>query len=236
MSHYVANVDLEVLGVGAGDRIVDLGCGEGGLAELFVRAGVHVTGVEPAAYLRERAVARLQSLDPSSTAVDGVGEKMPLGDAEAGAVTVTEVLEHVADPAAVLEELHRVVRPGGVVCLSVPTSPTELVFWRLHPRYAENATHVRIFTRPELRKLIETAGFEIVRWEGRNFRAAVLWFFHALARTESDHAGVLLGNAWIDRVVAAPFHALDLLRLGGVVDAIGNRVWPKSWYVYARRR
>jgi 2-polyprenyl-3-methyl-5-hydroxy-6-metoxy-1,4-benzoquinol methylase len=236
VSTYVANVDLDELGVGPDGRIVDVGCGEGGLAELFVRAGHHVTGVEPAAYLRERFEARVKPLDPESAVVDGVGESLPFSDGEVAAVTITEVLEHVADPAAVLAELHRAVKPGGVVCLSVPTSYTELLFWRLHPRYAENATHVRIFTRPELRKLIETAGFDIVRWEGRNFRPAVSWVFHALLRSPSDHAGVVLGHRWVDRVLDAGWHLLDLLGLGGIVDRIGNRVWAKSWYVYCRRR
>jgi 2-polyprenyl-3-methyl-5-hydroxy-6-metoxy-1,4-benzoquinol methylase len=233
---YLANVSLDDLGVTPGSRVIDVGCGGGGLAELFARAGVHVTGVEPAAYLRERFEQRVSAVDPESRVLDGVGEHIPLADGEARAVVITEVLEHVADPAAVLTELARVTAPGGVVCLSVPTSYTELLFWRLHPRYAQNATHLRIFTRPELKRLVETSGFEIVRWEGRNFRPAVAWVFHALMRTPSDHAGEVLGNRWIDQGVNAVFHGLDLLGLGRAVDAIGNRVWAKSWYVYARRR
>jgi hypothetical protein len=54
-------------------------------------------------------------------------------------------------------------------------------------------------------------------------------------RTPSDHAGEVLGNRWIDRCVNAVFHAFDLIGLGRAVDAIGNRLWAKSWYVYARR-
>jgi ubiquinone/menaquinone biosynthesis C-methylase UbiE len=236
VSAYVANVDLARLGASAGDRVVDVGCGEGVLAEQLARAGLHVTGVEPAAYLRERFEARLRAVDPGSGVVDGLADRLPFGDGEVGAVVTTEVLEHVPDPAAALGELRRVMRPGAVLCLSVPTSFTELLFWRLHPRYAENATHLRIFTKPELGRLVETSGFELVAWEGRNFHAAVLWTFHALLRTPSDHTGRLLGNAWMTRIVDAGWRALQLLRLDGVVERAGNRIWPKSWYVYCRRR
>lgn len=232
MRRYVGNVDLDALGVGPGDALIDVGCGEGALAELLAGAGLRVTGVEPAAYLRERFTARVAG---NAEVVDGVVERLPFGDGEVAAAVSTEVLEHVADPDAALRELYRVMRPGAVACVSVPTSFTELLFWRLHPRYAENSTHLRIFTRPELRRLIEANGFEVVRWEGRNFRPAVSWLFHAILRSRSDHAGVIQGHLWVDRVLDAGWRALDLVGLLGPVERLGNRVWPKSWYVYFRR-
>lgn len=235
MSNYVANVDLELLGVEPGDEVVDVGCGDGALAELMARSGLRVTGVEPAAYLRERFIARTAGLD-SARVVDGVVQRLPFADAEVQAAVSTEVLEHVDDPDAAMSELNRVLRPGAVVCLAVPTSFTELLFWRLHPGYAANATHLRIFTKPELRRLIEAHGFEVVRWEGRNFRPAVVWVFHALLRSTSDHAGVITGHLWVNRVADAAWRTLELVGLDRPVERLGNRLWPKSWYVYCRRR
>jgi SAM-dependent methyltransferase len=234
MTRYVGNVDLDTLGVGPGDQVIDVGCGEGALAEVLAEAGLQVTGVEPAVYLRERFEERLVGAGLARV-VDGVVERLPFEDGEVGAAISTEVLEHVADPDAAMRELHRTLRPGAVACVSVPTSFTELLFWRLHPRYAANATHLRIFTRPELRRLIESNGFEIVRWEGRNFRAAVSWVFHAFLRSPSDHAGVIQGHLWVDRVLDAGWRGLELVGLLGLVERLGNRIWPKSWYVYFRR-
>lgn len=230
----VANVSLPALGVASGDRVVDVGCGEGGLAALLAQAGLHVTGVEPAEYLRARFTDRLRPIDPESFVVDGLADALPFADGELDAIVMTEVLEHVPDPKAALIELHRVLRRGGVLCFSVPTSYTELVFWRLHPDYAENATHERIFTRPELERLIGLAGFEVIRWEGRNFLPAVSWVFHAVLRSNSDHTGAILEHRFVDRLLGGVWWALARLRLLGAVEGLGNRVWAKSWYVYSR--
>jgi SAM-dependent methyltransferase len=230
----VGNLNLSALGVAPGGHLVDVGCGEGQLAALLVRAGLHVTGVEPAAYLRERFRERVLGMDPESTILDGLADQLPFADGEVEHIVTTEVLEHVPDPAAALNELRRVLARGGTLCIAVPTSYTELAFWRLHPHYAANATHERIFTKPELRRLVERAGFAIERWEGRNFLPAVSWVFHALLRSRSDHTGAILEHRFVDLGLAVIWRMLALTRLLPFVEAVGNRVWAKSWYVYCR--
>jgi SAM-dependent methyltransferase len=230
----VGNLNLSALGTASGARVVDVGCGEGQLAALLVGAGLHVTGVEPAAYLRDRFRDRVVSVDPASKVIDGLADRLPFADGEVEHIVSTEVLEHVPDPDAALRELRRVLAPGGTLCVAVPTSYTELVFWRLHPQYAANATHERIFTKPELRRLIERAGFSVERWEGRNFLPAVSWVFHALLRSRSDHTGAILEHRFVDLGLAAIWRVLALAGLLPLVEAAGNRVWAKSWYVYCR--
>jgi ubiquinone/menaquinone biosynthesis C-methylase UbiE len=230
------NVDLDALRVQSGDRVVDVGCGDGVLAEELARAGVHVTGVEPADYLRRRFSARLDAVDPESDVVDGVADRLPFDAGVVEHIVMTEVLEHVPDPNAALLELRRVLAPGGTLCLSVPTSYTELLFWRMHPRYADNATHERIFTKPELRRLLTRAGFEIQRWEGRNFRPAVSWLFHAALRSEADHTGAILEHRFVDSLLDVVWWLLSVLRLREFVEGLGNRAWAKSWYIYCRAR
>jgi SAM-dependent methyltransferase len=234
VTNRVGNLNLSALGTapGSGALVIDVGCGEGALAELLVGAGLHVTGVEPVANLRDRFRERVLSIDPESGITDGVAEELPFSDGEVQHVVTTEVLEHVRDPAAALREFRRVLALGGTLCVAVPTSYTELVFWRLHPEYADNATHERIFTKPELRRLIEHAGFTVERWEGRNFRPAVAWLFHAVLRSRADHTGAILEHQSVDRRLKTIWRLLERIRLRHIVEEIGNRIWAKSWYVY----
>lgn len=236
MRRYVVNFNLDALGVQPGDTIIDVGCGEGLFARELVQAGFDVTGVEPEAYLRDRFEQWAEQTGPGhGRVIDGTAERIPLPDASAKAIVITEVLEHVKDPAPCLTELFRVTKPGGMLCVSVPTSFSERIYWGLHPGYERNSTHLRIFTKPALARAIEQAGFEIVHWEGRNHEAAMEWVWHALFRSTSDHAGRITSNGWITRLSRAFWGTADRLRLHGPFVRVGNKLFPKSWYVYCRR-
>jgi SAM-dependent methyltransferase len=237
MRRYVENIDLDALRVTPGARVVDIGCADGHLAGALAREHVDVIGVEPERYLRERFERRAAATGPGrTTVVAGTVEQLPFESETVGAATITEVLEHVGDPARAMAELHRVMRPDAVLCVSVPTWLTERIFWRLHPRYRENSTHVRIFTRAGLTDLIESSGFAIEKWEGRNFQPSVSWIFHALLRSDSDHAGRITEHQWVDRALDRLWTALRRVRLEAPIVIAGNRVLPKSWYVYCRRK
>jgi ubiquinone/menaquinone biosynthesis C-methylase UbiE len=236
VSERVWNVALEHLLLRPGDALLDVGCGDGQLARQFVAAGFAVVGVEPSERLRNDFTAAGRDLDSSVYhVVDGYAENLPFEDASWRAILMTEVLEHVADPNTVLRELHRVLAPGGRLCVSVPTSFTERFYSRVHPRYTENATHVRVFTKAALFDVLERAGFRVVAVEGKNFVPAILWLFHALLRSDADHTGAINENVWISHAVGGLFAVLERLRLRAAVTAAGDRVFPKSWYVYAEK-
>ena len=128
------------------------------LAELLARAGLRVTGVEPAAYLRERFEAPARAVDSRASgrrrrraaAVRRRRGAAPRSSPRCSSTWPTRTRRCASCIACCAR--------AAVLCLSVPTSFTELLFWRLHPGYAENATHLRIFTKPELRRLIEALG------------------------------------------------------------------------------
>jgi SAM-dependent methyltransferase len=236
VSTYVENVDVERLRLKRGDEILDVGCGDGHLARSLVEAGYRVTGVEPSARLRAAFEEAAADLDTTAYAVvAGYAEQLPFADGRWRAAVMTEVLEHVENPATVLAELNRVVAPGGVICVSVPTSRTERLYSHLHPRYLANATHRTVFTREGLSELLGRAGFRIVHVEGRNFIPAVLWVFHAALRSEADHTGAILQHLWVNRAVELAMAVLQRLRLLRFVIDGGNRVFPKSWYFYAEK-
>ena len=152
-------------GVAAGERALDVGCGEGRFAAELAGAGLEVVAIDVAAEPLERARELHPELD--LRLVDGEGT-WPLPDASFDVVWAGEVIEHVADTAAWLSEVRRSLRPGGRLLLSTPAHP---LLRRLGLALSERAfaahfdplgDHLRFYTRATLTRLIEGFGFEQV--------------------------------------------------------------------------
>ncbi|MGH3343126.1 MAG: class I SAM-dependent methyltransferase [Carbonactinosporaceae bacterium] len=94
----------------AGRRAIDLGAGTGKLTSQLAGRGFDVVAVEP---LHEM-LRQLRQAVPGAVAVCGTAEAMPVRDSWADAVTVAQAF-HWFDPSAVLPEIARVLRPGGVL-------------------------------------------------------------------------------------------------------------------------
>jgi len=101
-----------------GLELLDVGCGGGILAEPLVRLGAAVTGIEPApeSVAVARAHAAAAGLDIAYRAA--TAEQLRAEGARFDAVIASEVVEHVADPAAFVRTLADLARPGGLVLLS----------------------------------------------------------------------------------------------------------------------
>jgi len=109
----------------AGRRVLDVGCGGGLLAEGMARRGARVTGIDLAG--EALAVARLHALDSGIDVEYRLAPVESVARAEPSSfdlVTCLEMLEHVPDPAAVVDSLARLVRPGGdVICSTINRNP-----------------------------------------------------------------------------------------------------------------
>jgi 2-polyprenyl-6-hydroxyphenyl methylase/3-demethylubiquinone-9 3-methyltransferase len=103
-----------------GKTVLDVGCGGGILAESMARKAGHVTGIDLAA--KPLGVARLhaleagvENLDYREVATESLASEQP---AAFDVVTCMEMLEHVPDPASVVQACTTLVRPGGWVFFS----------------------------------------------------------------------------------------------------------------------
>lgn len=103
-----------IVGDWRGKHVLDLGCGGGFMAEALTRRGAQVIGVDPSA--PAIAIARKHAEDTglSITYHVGAGENLPVATASVDMVVCVDVLEHVKDLDAVLDEIRRVLKPGGV--------------------------------------------------------------------------------------------------------------------------
>ncbi|HJS26024.1 MAG TPA: class I SAM-dependent methyltransferase [Actinomycetota bacterium] len=96
--------------LGPGSLVVDLAAGTGQLSRRFLELGVRVVAVEPARNMREVLAQAL----PAVRTLDGVAERIPLGDGVADAVVVGNAFHHL-DEAAAFAEIRRVLRPKGAL-------------------------------------------------------------------------------------------------------------------------
>lgn len=132
-------------------RILDVGCGTGANLLLLSKYG-DAEGVDVSddalAFCRERGLDRVTK---------GAGEELPHAEGTFDLVTAFDVVEHMDDDLAGLREMYRVLRPGGHALLFVPTF---MFLWGLQD---DVSNHRRRYRLPELRRVLEQAGFEIER-------------------------------------------------------------------------
>ena len=115
-------VDLLARGarLGPGSRVVDLGCGTGSHAFLVAaRTGASVTGVEPSAGMLGKAKEKTPGSGLGGMAwFQGSADSIPLADASADLVYMTDVVHHVPDLEPMFREISRVLAPGGLVAIA----------------------------------------------------------------------------------------------------------------------
>ena len=127
---------IERADVRPGDRVVDLGSGTGTMSIQLARLVVgsaeestgQVTGIEPNARLRALAAARAEADGVFNVSfVDGLAGALPIDDSSIDLVWCERVLQHVADPQAAVDDMARVLRPGGRVVILDSDHGTRIV-------------------------------------------------------------------------------------------------------------
>jgi demethylmenaquinone methyltransferase / 2-methoxy-6-polyprenyl-1,4-benzoquinol methylase len=122
--------------------VLDVASGTAGVAlQLARRTGAHITGIDvtEAMLRRGQAAVRANGARDRISLVTGQAEALPFPDASIDGLTFTYLLRYVADPAATLAELARVVRPGGTIAsleFHVPPHRLARGAWWLYTRVA----------------------------------------------------------------------------------------------------
>ncbi|RTK97648.1 MAG: class I SAM-dependent methyltransferase, partial [Lysobacterales bacterium] len=163
-------VDFDRLGVGAGTKVIDVGCGAGRHTFEAFRRGADVVGFD-------QSVADLNDVDeilqamkeqgevPASAkgeAVKGDALDLPYADGTFDCVIASEILEHVPEDDRAIAELVRVLKPGGALAITVPRWLPERICWALSDEYhANEGGHIRIYRADELRDKVLAHGLAL---------------------------------------------------------------------------
>jgi SAM-dependent methyltransferase len=182
---FVARRAFLLAHVRAGDRVLDLGAGDGAFAAELRGVGCDVVAVDVADEALRRARERVPGIDARLAAEGG---PLPLDEDAVDVVWAGEVLEHVADVVGLLAEVRRVLRWGGTLLVTTPYhGRVSLAVLALRPGAIEEhfdprADHLRYFTARSLRGVLEDAGFADVRIEAVGGVPLLRHGLHGVAR------------------------------------------------------
>jgi ubiquinone/menaquinone biosynthesis C-methylase UbiE len=99
-------------------RVLDLGCGRGGVLLAFLQFGCEAVGLDPYDVYLEETRRRCAAAGFTPELVQGVGEQLPFADGSFDFINCNEVTEHAEDPDQLLAECQRVLRPDGAMYIS----------------------------------------------------------------------------------------------------------------------
>ena len=221
-------IDLDRLELRDGLTVLDLGCGEGRhLHALYYAADMTCLGMDLslADVIKTRdgfdaypdfSAPRGQSY--GLACADAL--HLPLPDASLDRVICSEVLEHLPDYRTALAQLARVIRPGGLLAISVPRAWPERLCWALSEAYHNTpGGHVRIFDARALRRDIEQAGFAFrERHFAHGLHAPYWWLKCLLWQRRDDHPLILAYKRFLEwDILAKPWLTRALEKLAAPV-------------------
>jgi ubiquinone/menaquinone biosynthesis C-methylase UbiE len=182
-------VDRNYFPLRPGQRVLDLGCGEGRhVIAACALDGVDAVGLDLS--LDDLATARQRMADfraeipkdaPLFALLAGDALRLPFGDDSFDAVICSEVLEHIPNYRAAIAEIYRVLKPGGRFCASVPRAWCERICWALSRDYHQvPGGHLRIFDAEALCGDIERQGFDAYFQHGAHALHTIYWWLQCL--------------------------------------------------------
>ena len=160
---------------GPGERVLDVATGTGAVAiEIARRTGARVVGLDQSPRMLASARERVAQagLGDLIELVEGHAEDLPFADGSFAALSFTYLLRYVADPAATMRELARVVRSGGVVAsleFGVPPRLLPRAAWEVYVRVGLPAAGTLVsggwkevgqFLGPSIREFYKEGGLE----------------------------------------------------------------------------
>jgi ubiquinone/menaquinone biosynthesis C-methylase UbiE len=231
-------MDLDLLEIKGDECILDAGCGNGRHVWQVCKAN---TGTSIAFDLDLPSLSRarymLDQMDlKSETAgtwymVCGSITSLPFEDAFFDKVICSEVLEHIPDDKKALAELYRVLKPGGILAVSVPSYFAESVCWKISDDYHNTpGGHIRIYREQQILDLLKGFKLEVYAIRYKHALHSIYWWSKGIWGLKNEKAFV--PSTYYKFLVWDIYtgHKYTKWLENGL-----NRVFPKSTAIYSHK-
>jgi ubiquinone/menaquinone biosynthesis C-methylase UbiE len=232
-------VDFSKMNLKPGARVLDAGCGPGRhLSEAFRRNGVQVVGIDinPEDVVKTRNILRIMDNEgeggkgPWGVCVGDI-TKLPYPDVAFDVVICSEVLEHIPDDRQAIDEIIRVLKPGGLLAVSVPRFFPESICWALSKSYRnEPGGHIRLYKKYKLIKLLESAGVSCISAGWAHALHSPYWWLKCVVGPKNK-------NHWLVRLYHQ-FLVWDIVKrpwLTQIMERLLNPLIAKSCTLYLKK-
>ncbi|MEZ5321187.1 MAG: class I SAM-dependent methyltransferase [Microthrixaceae bacterium] len=234
-------VDFDLLDLQPGMLVLDMGCGAGRHAFESFRRGARVIAFDYDMAELEGvrdlmwAMREADEVPPEheAQAVRGDALHLPFADGTFDRIIASEVMEHLGDDAGAMAELTRVLKPGGVMAVTVPSWLPEKLCWALSAEYhapLAQGGHVRVYTEGQLRERMRAAGLDPTGSHRAHGLHSPYWWLKCLVGPTNDAHPLV--KAYHDLLVWDMVEAPVVTRLA---ERVLTPTIGKSLVVYARR-
>lgn len=216
------------------DVIIDLGCGEGRHAiHAYLEVDATVIGLDQSENDLRTAQSRAAPFtDPNRSAqlifLKGDAYSLPFANESIDGIICSEVLEHIHHYEQVIQEMTRVLKPGGKLMVSVPRAWPEKICWALSDEYHQvEGGHIRIFKESELKSALFNAGFHFQKKHFAHALHSPYWWLKCLFWQSQDQSKLI---KWYHRFLV--WDLMDKPTFTRLLEKILNPAMGKSLVMY----
>ena len=190
-------IDFRYFPLAPNDVMLDLGCGEG---RHCINAYLHENIISMGVDLSFRDLqTTMQKFEPFASMGQGKfylqqvnADKLPFADASIDKIICSEVLEHIENYSIVLAEIYRVLKPNGLVAISVPRYWPEKICWWLSDAYHQvQGGHIRIFKSKTLKQSLTNSGFILYKRHWAHALHVPYWWLKCLFWKSQDNSRLI---------------------------------------------
>ncbi|MFW5861734.1 MAG: class I SAM-dependent methyltransferase [Spirochaetota bacterium] len=231
-------VDFDTLNLQEGHYILDAGCGGGRHSFECISRGAHVWSMDmdmesvrraryTLAYMKEKGQAHKNGRYLVQL---GDALRLPFKDNSFDRIICAEVMEHVDDDYQACGELARVVKPGGVVAITVPTFITEMAYDVLTYEYFTSpGGHVRKYIPRKLASIMDSNGLDVYAVDFKHSFHTIYWIIRSVVGLHLNKHPVSKGyHSFLVKTMDS--------RLMEKVENFFDNFFPKSIILYAVKR